>query len=125
MPALARVGSGSFRATLLASPAPSFFTVIVKPTGLPATTVCASGVFVTTRCGLPTTQTPSRSVALVLPDVTVAVLSRLMVWFLTWTWQSGSLAAPGAGAVVGLVTWTEAEPPAARVPKLQDRAVPA
>src|SRR3954452_2788593 len=68
---------------------------------------------------------PSRSDFVVLPLVTVAVLSRLAVWPLIVTVQPAMAGAPAAGAVVGDVTWTDAEAPAARLPKLQVRFVPA
>ena len=44
--------------TFVAVPVPSLVTVIVKPTALPATTLCASGVLTTVRCGVFVTQTP-------------------------------------------------------------------
>src|SRR3954471_11781842 len=94
---------------------------MVNPITPPATTVGASAVFTTVRFGF-VTQMPSRSVRVVLVDVTVAVLSRFALWPLIWIRQFGSgLAAPAAGAVVGLITWTDAEAPGARSPKLQAR----
>src|SRR5947209_17929142 len=51
MPTPARVGSGSFRTTFSAGLSPSLVTVIVKPTLLPAVTVCASAVLTTFTCG--------------------------------------------------------------------------
>src|SRR3954447_23043329 len=101
---LARVGSASEIATAVAAPLPSLFTVIVKPTGLPAWTLWASAVLVTVTCGVLVMQMPSRSVFEVLPVVTVAVLSRLAEWPLIWIWEFGNGAAPAAPAVVGLVT---------------------
>src|SRR3954447_22153580 len=106
MPALARVGSGSLRVTPVAVPTPSFVTVIVKPTGLPATTVCASGVFVTVRCGVPVTQVPVWSVA--LPAFVLVIwtwLFRFVAKVSMVVWQA-AIVAPPAGAVVGLLTWT-------------------
>src|SRR3954454_14046589 len=47
MPALARVGRLSESATPVAVASPSLLTVSVKPTWFPATTLCASGVFLT------------------------------------------------------------------------------
>src|SRR5690349_23183165 len=126
MPRPASVGSASVNATALAAPEPSDFTVIVKPTGLPARTLCASAVLVTLMWGVLVRQMPSRSVRLMLPLVTVAVLSRLAVWPLIWIVQSASwLGPPAAGAVVGEVTWTDAEAPGARSPKLQVRVLAA
>src|SRR5947207_753903 len=125
MPAPASVGSASFSTTAVAGPVPSLLTTIVNPTGLPARTLWASGTLVTLMCGLLRTQMPSRSVLVVLPDVTVAVLSRLAEWPLMVMVQSAIAGAPAAGAVVGLMTWTEADAPAARSPKLQVRFTPA
>src|SRR3954454_23533487 len=126
MPAFARVGRASLNVTAVAVPVPSLFTVIVKPAAVPATTSFESAVFVTEMCGEDVRQIPSRAVFVNEPDVTVAVLSRLALWPLTWIVHSTiGLPTPTAGAVVGLVTWTDAEAPTARSPKLQVRARPA
>ena len=76
MPAFASVGSVSARLTLFAVPTPSLVTVIVNPTGLPATTDCASGVLTTVMCGLPLTQVPAEALPPPALDETVAVLLR-------------------------------------------------
>src|SRR4051812_25567562 len=112
-------GSGSASVTAGRTVLPVLVAVIVKPIWPPAATVVASAVLTTFRPGF-VRQMPSRSVFVVAPVVTVAVLSRLAEWPLTWIVQFGSaLAPPPAGAVVGLVTWTAAVAPEARLPKLQ------
>src|SRR5205823_5237318 len=117
-------GSGSLSETAVRVVLPVLLAVIVKPIWLPATTLTASAVFTRLRPGF-VTQMPSRSVFVVLPVVTVAVLSRLALWPLTWIVQFGSgLAPPPAGAVVGLVTCTDAEAPAARSPNEHERFRP-
>ena len=76
----------------------------------------------TVRAGLPVTQMPVWAVA--LPAfwlVTWTWLFRLVAKFVTVIWQAASCGPPAAGAVVGLVTWTERDWPWARSPKLQVR----
>src|SRR3954447_11666000 len=124
MPRPVIVGSGSLRLTAVSVVLPVLVAVIVKPTGLPAPTDTLSAVLTTLSPGF-VTQMPSRSVFVVLPDVTVAVLSRLAVWPLIVTVQPAIAGAPAAGGLVGDVTWTDAEAPEARSPKLQVRLTPA
>ena len=79
IPTFGVVGSGSLSCTLLAVPTPSLETVIVKPIGLPATTLAASAVLVTVTCGVPVTQTPALAVALVAFELVMfTTLSRFV-----------------------------------------------
>ena len=118
--ALARVGSTSVRVTPLAVPIPSLVTTIVKPTGLPARTVGASGTLVTVVCGVPVTQTPVWEVA--VPAVLLVAVTELfrLVWKVVIVIAQTGMVTPLGGAVVPLVTWTAADAPWARSPMAQD-----
>src|SRR5665213_1325976 len=103
--ALARVGSASLRATLVAVPMPSLLTEIVNPTGLPASTVAASGVLTTEMCGLLVTQTPVWAVELAALELTTWTRLLRFVAYVVAVSTQPAMVLPGAGAVVWLVTW--------------------
>ena len=120
MPTFASVGSASARVTLLAVPTPSLVTVIVNPTGLPATTLFASEVFVIVTCGLALRQMPAEAEPPPAAEVIVAVLSRFVTKFST-PFTQAAMEVPAGGVVVALVTWIVSVAPEARLPKEQTR----
>src|SRR5690349_23089456 len=102
-------GSGVFNETLLATAAALLLTVIVKPIGLPAVTVGASGVVVTVTTGANTggNATMASLKTFVFPPIkrsTFLVGSTTVVMLKTnWQKMAGFVATPGFPISIGVV----------------------
>src|SRR3954463_3049517 len=105
MPRPGRVGRLSETVTPVAVPVPSLVILIVKPTGLPAGTVWASGILIVLTSGSCGMQMPAWAVAEpALELVTLTVLSRLVAYVVTVITQFAMVVLP-VGAVDGLDRW--------------------